>query len=97
MNKEQLLKFADDIKNEFFFRLKDETQPAKKEFSYIDLLNILDIVYKANNITKEEIEKFEEKQKVDIFSTMDPVMKRSYFKSLENENLKLKKQKEDKK
>ena len=54
---EELIKTLAAIKREFFFRLKDETQPAQKEFSYIDLLNILDEV--LSPITKAELAKYE--------------------------------------
>lgn len=82
MDKEVLIKFADEIQTEFFFRLKDETQPAKKEFSYIDLLNILDIVYKDFGITKQDIEKYQAKTRVNVLDTLDPIMKEAYLKVL---------------
>lgn len=64
-NKQEILEFADKLKWEFFVRLKDETIPASKEFSYIDLLELLDVVYNQIGITAEDKEQYQ-KSKPDI-------------------------------
>jgi hypothetical protein len=51
-NKKEILALIDYIKWGFFLRLKDETAPAEKESSYVDLLNILEKVYNMHGITK---------------------------------------------
>jgi|GEM_PF-6929567 len=58
ITKDKFLEFLAELKKEFFLRLKDETQPAKKEFSYVDLLDILDVVT-YDYVTKAEREKFD--------------------------------------
>ena len=59
MDKKEILKFADILKWEFFTRLKDETAPAHKEFSYVDLLSIVDIAYKQIGISKADREEYD--------------------------------------
>jgi hypothetical protein len=51
-----LARFVEDIKKEFFYRLKDETQPAEKEFSYIGLLDILGVVLLQYGVTDKDFE-----------------------------------------
>ena len=81
MDNQELLKFADKIKTKFFYRLKDETQPAKKEFSYIDLLGILYEVYAESNITKQDIEKYDKEKQEEALNELEPIFKETFGKA----------------
>jgi hypothetical protein len=65
-NKKAILCFADILKWEFFTRLKDETAPAGKEFSYVDLLDILDEVYWQVGISKKDIEEHAKRKPITL-------------------------------
>jgi hypothetical protein len=81
-----LLQCIDDIKWEFFARLKDETQPAGKEFSYVDLLGILDIVLPKYGITKKDINDYNAAKSGALNGTLDlfPEMKKLVEQGIKN-------------
>ena len=83
-NKKALLEFADAIKWEFFTRLKDETKPAGKEFSYVDLLSILETVYDKYGITKKEISDYDTTKPSASLAVLDafPELKSAVEKAL---------------
>ena len=81
MGKKDILQFADILEWEFFIRLKDETAPAGKEFSYVDLLDLLDVAYKKVGISekdKAEYDKTKTNNLDDIFAYMPHGFKEAY-------------------
>lgn len=68
--KVEVVKFIEEVKWELYTRLKDETQPALKEFSYIDISNAIERNL-PDGITDDDLRAYaEERARVSLSRTL---------------------------